>query len=309
MKHMKRLLLASAVLLAACQAGMPSADTDLAIDAMRTLSDDAMQGRGVGEPGGKMAVEYLSMQISALKEAPERQPFTATIDYPNEDPFDINGTNLIARVTGRTPGEGPELVVTAHFDHLGIRDGELYNGADDNASGAGALLSIYKSFLEDRPEHDVMIVWLDGEERRLSGARHLVTTLTDGRPRVNLNLDMISQNEAGEIYMAGTYHTPEFRPLVERAAKGTGLDVRFGHDSPEDGAGDWTLQSDHGVFHAAGVPFVYYGVEDHAHYHQPTDDFDTIPLDTYRGAVQLSVNTAHRLDEALDDFARPLSAD
>ena len=306
---MKRLLLCTALALAACQAATPPADTDLAIGAMKTLSDDAMQGRGVGEPGGKRAMRYLATQIAALHEAPERQPFTATIEYPDTAPFDISGTNLLARVAGRTPGEGPELVITAHYDHLGVRDGELYNGADDNASGAAALLSIYKSLLEDRPEHDVLIVWLDGEERRLSGARHLVTTLDDGRPRVNLNLDMISQNEDGEIYMAGAHHTPALRPLVERAAKGTGLDVRFGHDRPEDGAGDWTLQSDHGVFHEAGVPFVYFGVEDHAHYHKPSDDFDTIPLDTYRGAVRLAVNTAHRLDAALDDIARPLSAD
>ena len=298
---------ALALALAACAGPAPDADTAIAIDAMKTLSDDAMQGRGVGDPGGKRAVRFLETQIGALGEPPERQPFTATIAYPDEQPFDINGTNLIARVPGRTPGTGPELVITAHFDHLGVRDGVLYNGADDNASGAGALLSIYKSFLENRPEHDVMIAWLDGEERRLSGARHLVGTLGDDRPRVNLNLDMISQNSDGQIYMAGAHHRPALKPIVERAARGTGLDVRFGHDRPEDGPQDWTLQSDHGAFHEAGVPFVYFGVEDHEHYHKPTDDFETIPLETYRGAVQLAVNTAHRLDAKLDDFARPVT--
>ena len=307
---MKRIALSAALLLAACNpVGAPKADTDLAIDAVKTLSDDVMQGRGVGSEGGKRAVKYLDGVITAIDRKPERQPFTTTIDYGDGKPFDISGVNLISRVAGRTPGEGPELVVTAHFDHLGVRDGELYNGADDNASGSGALLSILKSFRESRPEHDVMIVWLDGEERRLSGARALVPTLDDGRARVNLNLDMISQNPDGVIYMAGSHHVPAFKPLVERAAKRTGLDVRFGHDRPEDGNNDWTLQSDHGVFHEAGIPFVYYGVEDHEHYHKPTDDFATIPLDTYRGAVQLSVNTAHALDDALDDFAKPLTSE
>ena len=305
MKHVA-LACTLALALAACSSGGPSADTGIAIEAMKVLSDDAMQGRGVGSPGGKRAMRYMEAQIAALHDAPERQPFTKTIRYPGEDPFDIAGTNLIARVDGRTPGEGPELVVTAHYDHLGVRDGVLYNGADDNASGTAALLSIYKSFLEDRPEHDVVIVWLDGEERLLSGARHFVSTLTDGRPRVNLNLDMISQNEDGVIYMAGSHHAPELRPLVERAARGTGLDVRFGHDRPEDGPQDWSLQSDHGAFHQRGVPFVYFGVEDHPHYHKATDDFDTIPLDTYRGSVQLAVNTAHALDRKLGRFAKVL---
>ena len=306
---MKRYLAALALLLAACQSGTPTADTEIAVTAMKVLSDDAMQGRGVGEPGGKRAMRYLEAQITALGEPPERQPFTASLDFREREPVSINGTNLLARVAGRTPGQGPELVVTAHYDHLGVRGGEIFNGADDNASGTGALLSIYKSFLEDRPEHDVLIVWLDGEESRLSGARHLATTLADGRPRANLNLDMISQNEGGEIYMAGSHHTPALKPLVERAARGVDLSVRFGHDRPEDGGNDWTLQSDHGVFHEAGVPFVYYGVEDHPHYHQPTDDFETVPLPVYREAVQLAVNTAHRMDDALDSFARPLSVD
>lgn len=306
---MKRLLLAACALtLIACQANSgPKADVDLATNALKVLSDDAMQGRQVGTEGGMRAIQFLETQITGLKEAPERQPFSRTVERRGEV-REINGINLLSRIPGRTPGEGPELIVMAHFDHVGVQNGEIYNGADDNASGTGALLAIYKSFLEDRPEHDVLIAYLDGEEFGLTGARHLVETLTDGRPRVALNMDMISQNQDGIIYASGTYHTPAMQPLVERAAQGVDLDVRFGHDRPEEGSNDWSLMSDHGPFHAAGVPFLYFGVEDHEHYHQPTDDFETIPLPVYHGAVQLSVNTAHLFDAELDKLAKPLEA-
>ena len=306
---MKHLLLILSAGLAACSPALaPDADTALATQAMKTLSDDAMQGRGVGTDGGKRARAFLVRSVEGLSgTAPELDRFTATLDFRDREPETITGQNIIARVPGRTPGEGPVLEITAHYDHLGVRDGVVYNGADDNASGSGALLAILKSFLENRPEHDVNIVWLDGEERRLSGARHYVKAITDSRPRLNLNLDMISQNADGEIYMAGAHHEPALKPVMERAAQGTGLTLRFGHDRPEDGADDWTLQSDHAAFHARGVPFAYLGVEDHPHYHQPTDDFGTVPLDTYAGAVQLAVNAAHALDDALDSLARPLS--
>ena len=300
----------SALALVACNPHTgPKADVDLATNTLKVLSDDAMQGRQVGTEGGKRAIRYLETQIDALGDAPERQPFSRMVERRGEV-REINGINLLSRIAGRTPGEGPELIITAHFDHVGVQGDEIYNGADDNASGTGALLAIYKSFLEDRPEHDVLLAYLDGEEFGLTGARHLVEVLApDGRPRVNLNLDMIAQNKDGVIYAAGTYHTPDLKPLVERAARSVDMDVRFGHDSPDDGANDWTLLSDHGPFHMAGIPFLYFGVEDHEHYHQPTDTFETIPLPVYHQAVQLTVNTAHMFDEQLGTIAKPLSTD
>ena len=90
------------------------------------------------------------------------------------------------------------------------------------------------------------------------------------------------------------------RPLIETAAKTVDLDVRFGHDHPEYGVDDWTGQSDHRAFQQAGIPFVYYGVEDYEHYHQASDEFDIIPLNIYRDAVRLTVKTAYVLDTNLD---------
>jgi Zn-dependent M28 family amino/carboxypeptidase len=128
----------------------------------------------------------------------------------------------------------------------------------------------------------------------------------NGRAVFNLNLDMISQNES-EIYFAGSYYNPELIPLMEKAAKGTGLTLSFGHDRPEDGPNDWTNQSDHAPFHAVGIPFGYFGVEDHPHYHRTTDEFETIPQEFYKKSVQTVINAAHILDENLDQVAKPAS--
>lgn len=298
---------ASAALFIACSPTDtgPTADVELATDVMRILSADDMEGRRAGTDGNTKARAYISEQAALLNGgvAPTEQSFVRSMTRRNGDSFDAVGTNLILTIPGKAQG-GAILDITAHFDHLGVRGDEIFNGADDNASGVGALFAILKSFKAQPPQHEVRLVWLDTEESGLSGAYHYVETQLDKRPRVNLNLDMIAQNEAGIIYMSGSHHTPALKPLVEQAAETVDIQVKFGHDRPEDGANDWTMQSDHGAFHRVGIPFAYLGVEDHPHYHRSTDEFATIPVASYQAAVQLAVNLAHVLDDNLAAIAK-----
>lgn len=312
---MKRFLLASALILAACSApesvqeGPFIADADLATEVMRVLSADDMEGRLFATEGNAKARAYISAQVALLNNGvvPEEHAFTRTVTRRGET-FVVTGINLITTLPGKTPN-GPILEITAHFDHLGTTEtGEVFNGADDNASGVGALFAMLKHFKANPPEHEVRLIWLDTEERGLAGAHEYVADKVDDRPRLNLNLDMIAQNVDGEIYASGSYHTPAIRPVVERAAQGIPITVRFGNDSPEDGTSDWTTQSDHGAFHAVGIPFVYFGVVDHEHYHRTTDEFDTIPLASYHAAVQLTVNAAEALDDELETLAQSKTA-
>jgi Zn-dependent M28 family amino/carboxypeptidase len=307
------LLAVSFLALSACKQAHDNASvSDTTLRVFETLSADAMAGRKAGTEGNRKAREFLVAEAEGLKAFDTLE----VVRFDFERPI----RNEAGKVTGQEPlvgynieglidtddGDvGPLLVVTAHFDHLGERDGEIYNGADDNASGSAALFAIAEHFKAAPSAHDVLIVWLDAEEMGLSGAKALLDGKSnfEGRSVFNLNLDMISQNE-DELYFAGAYHTPALEPLMTKAGEGTGLTLLFGHDAPEDGANDWTLQSDHGVFHRRGIPFGYFGVEDHPHYHQTTDEFDTIPLDFYASAVRTVVNAARLLDENLDEFAR-----
>lgn len=304
---MRCTLLLSTLILTACSQSTPppKVNMETTLRVFETLCADDMQGRATGTEGIEKARAYLKAEIKALDAFDETSAQVFSF-IPRRSDIELQGENLIGLIDIADDNIAPLLVITAHYDHLGEREGLIYNGADDNASGSAALFAIAESFKLSPPDHDVAFVWLDAEERGLSGARAYVADEFQFGDRAvfNLNLDMVSQNE-NELYFAGAHHLPALKPLMEKAADNSGLTLSFGHDSPEDGNDDWTTLSDHGAFFEVGIPFGYFGVEDHPHYHKPTDTFETIPQAFYQQSVQTLVNAAHILDENLDKISRP----
>ncbi|MEM0985958.1 MAG: M28 family peptidase [Pseudomonadota bacterium] len=288
-------------------------DGDRLLALVETLSDDRLKGREAGTPGNAAARAVLVDEMLRIGLAPIggtfEHPFTYG-DMRGGGP-DQTGINLVGAIEG-TSDDTRTIVVSAHYDHLGVRNGAIYNGADDNASGVGAVLAIARFFLEVPPGNDVLIVLFDAEEKGLAGAAAFVADPPVPKTRIafNLNLDMVSKSDRGELYAVGTYHRPILVPLVKEIAEQAPVKLLMGHDRPEDGDQDWTLLSDHGPFHRAGIPFLYLGVEDHPEYHQPTDDFDTIPVDFFLAATDTAVLIAKTIDERLDAlFEEGLGAD
>ena len=198
------------------------------------------------------------------------------------------------------------IVLTAHYDHVGVRDGEIFNGADDNASGVAAVLEITRRVAREPLEHTLIVALLDAEEVGSLGARAFVVAPPVPLERVALdvNLDMVSRT-AGVLWAGGASHTPALRPILERVAARAPLTLRLGHDRPGAPEGDdWTTQSDHVAFHERGIPFVYFGVEDHPDYHRPTDDAERIDPAEYVAAVRTILMALRELDAAL-----PLAAE
>lgn len=284
------------------------ADAGEMLHLAQVLSSDALEGRASGTAGNEAARGFIHKRFEeiGLLPLPGFNAYTHTFPIvPREaDAEPILGANLVGYIPGRTPGEGPAMLVTAHYDHLGIRDGEIYNGADDNASGSAALVAVAEYFALHRPEHDMVIAALDAEEIGFVGARALARM--DGfdlsRVALNMNFDMVSRSDAGELYVAGTYHTPALARLIEGVAAQAPVTLLMGHDRPEDGPNDWTLQSDHAVFHQAGIPILYFGVEDHPGYHQPSDDFENITLDFYVRAADTLIMAALAADAELPEI-------
>lgn len=273
---------------------------------VETLSSEAMAGRKTGTPGGAKARDYVAQRFkqSGLKfyATPPFQFFTFTEPRAK---VEQQGANVIGYINGKNfPNR--HIVVTAHYDHLGVRNGETYNGADDNASGTAALFAIARYFSKQRPSHSIIFVAFDNEEGNGGGARKFVSEPpVDVRSIIlNVNLDMISRNDRNELYAAGTYHYPFLKPALEKVVASAPVKLLFGHDTPDlPRQENWTGQSDHYAFHTAKIPFIYFGVEDHKDYHKPTDDFESINQVFYVHAVETILEAVKALDANLP--ARP----
>ena len=263
---------------------------------LSALAHDSMEGRAAGSAGSARARSFILERLAEAEVDPLGSGF--------EVPFELRegrgtGVNLVALVPG--VDASPYIVLSAHYDHVGIRDGQIYNGADDNASGTALALELARALRSAPMRHPVILALFDAEEGGLRGARHFVAEppVPLAEIALNVNMDMVAR-AAGVLWAGGTFHTPALRPVLEAVANEAPLALRLGHDRPGAPEGDdWTTQSDHGAFHAAGIPFVYFGVEDHPDYHRPTDDFEAVNPADFVAVARTVLAALRALDAAL----------
>lgn len=273
-----------------------------------TLAAPDMAGRATGTPGNAMARAFVLEQFRAAGLEPLGKAFEMPFSFERRQPADgkteavtMQGINLGGICRGRRANANAAMVLTAHYDHLGVRDAAIYHGADDNASGVTMLLALARQCRSTPFLHDVIFVAFDAEEMGLQGARAFVKTLPILSNRVialNLNFDMVARGDKNELYIAGTHHTPALKPILEPVASRSKIKVLFGHDSGG-GQDDWTTQSDHAAFHQAGIPFLYFGVEDHPDYHKPTDTADKINAAFFYQSALTILDAVATIDRAL----------
>ena len=285
-------------------------DAGLRIDSERlmatvtTLADPKFEGRAAGSPGGTAARAWIVERLTAIGLSPVMgafvHPFTFT-RMTMGGRQEGEGANVLGMCVGKEP-KLPYYVVSSHYDHLGIRDGQTYPGADDDASGVAVMLEI-AAFCKKTPfRHSIVFAAFDAEERGLQGSKAFMVKPPIPKDRIGLdvNLDMVSRNDKREIFIAGTYHYPDLKAPLDEVASRAPIRVLFGHDKPVAIAGgveDWTNQSDHGPFHAEKIPFVYFGVEDHADYHKPTDTADKINRGFFVDVAETILDSILALDQ------------
>lgn len=266
---------------------------------IEVLSSSEMEGRRTLEPGNIKAQQYIQERFRALDLGSQFRDYLQYFDFTTRQ----SGKKYqrAANVVGFVAGEETEklIVVTAHYDHIGKQGDRIFHGADDNASGTAALLAFAGYFANNRPRHSMLFVALDAEELGLQGAKALVSDFPFPLETavLNINMDMISRNADDQLYAVGTAHYPHLKPIIEGVSKSRQPELLFGHDSP--GKGDWSRSSDHAKFHEKGIPFIYFGVEDHEDYHKTTDTFDRIQPQFFFDAADLILEILIAFDTQL----------
>lgn len=263
----------------------------------KQLASDAFKGRGTGN--NKEAQDLITNYFNTIGLHPlmksYRVPFTFTDEKTKKE---REGINIVGYVKGKT-FPNTYIVIGAHYDHLGIVNDTIYNGADDNASGTSALLFLANHFSKNQPEHSIIFAAFDAEELGLHGSKAFVNKpyIPLANIKLNINFDMISRNPKNEIYVVGTYPYPQFKSTIAGIAKNSSLTVSYGHDDPDDKTKDyWMYSSDNGPFFQKGIPNITFSEEDHPDYHKATDDYEVTNPDFYINVVKLIQSSIEAID-------------
>ncbi len=281
------------VVFALSQSARPSTliDSSQLLRDLQTLSADDMQGRQADTPGGEKARSYVIERFKASGVQPfgdsYASPFAFVAEGRAAAQGQHHGVNVVGHIDGtRTPQR--YIVVSAHYDHIGTRNGSVFNGADDNASGTAALFAVAKYFAANRPSHSLLFVAFDAEEAGLRGSEAFVQhpPADAATLALDLNMDMIGRDPDDKLFVVGTFLQPGLKPFVDKIAAAAPVKLLIGHDNPnEKNVEDWTKDSDHYSFIEAKIPALYFGVEDYAQHHKATDDYETMTFDFYVRAV------------------------
>ncbi len=263
----------------------PAATERFARDVSR-LTDDQLLGRAVGTPGLETAGEWIEERFRKLGLRPAgdadgyRQ--SLTVD-PARCPPVVRAAipggerppafNLVGRLDpGATPRDDRLLILGAHYDHLGHTGsvpGEIYSGADDNASGVAALLETARTLSRERVRlaRAVLFVAFSGEECGLAGSHRFVRHPPPGLERHRMfamvNLDMVGRLRNDTLLVTGLDAAAGWNGEVARACSRHGLTCRP--------ALNIVGPSDHISFLLAGVPMLYLSTGGHPDYHTPRD--------------------------------------
>jgi len=270
---------------------------------LKALSADDMEGRLVGSPGGAKARAFVIERFKAAGLKPLGASFESPFTFMGgrgAAASERQGINILGQVTGtREPNKF--IVISAHYDHIGVRNGVVFNGADDNASGTAALFALAEYFVKHPTAHSLLFVAFDAEESGLRGARAFVAKppVDASALVINLNMDMIGRDPNNLLYVVGTYSQPALKPVLERVAASATIKLTMGHDDPtQKNIENWSGSSDHAAFCEAKIPCLYFGVEDFENHHKATDKYDTMTHDFYVRVVETMVQVTKAFDAA-----------
>ena len=283
------------------------------------IAADSMEGRETGSTGQKKAGKYLisqyqQNQVSFPKGASDYyQAVPASFLNKKRNNNLADSENIWSFIEG---SEKPEevIVISAHYDHVGIENGEVYNGADDDGSGTSALLEIAQAFQMAKkaghgPKRSILFLHVTGEEHGLLGSRYysenplfpLANTVAD------VNIDMIGRRDAlhadtnNYVYIIGANRLSSELDHISATMnqKYVGLDLDYRFNDPKD-PNRFYERSDHYNFAKFGIPSVFFFNGVHADYHKKSDEPNKIEYDALEKRTQLAFVIAWELANRKD---------
>ncbi|MFN0057033.1 MAG: M20/M25/M40 family metallo-hydrolase [Planctomycetota bacterium] len=236
------------------------------------------------------ARDFLT-QVGQLDAAPGPRPGLSATLRLRVDQEVLQARNVIGLIGGEDPELRAEVVVfTAHYDHEGMNErGEIFFGADDNASGSAALLEIAEAFARGpRPRRSVAFLWVSGEEKGLLGSAWFVkhSTLPADRGAIvaNINLDMVGRNEPGKVSICPSplhEKSSSLNDAVARACASEAFTPMYDADS-------YFARTDSYNFALKGVPFIFLFSGMHEDYHKPTDTIEKVDFNKAAGIARIA---------------------
>ncbi|WP_308005356.1 M28 family metallopeptidase [uncultured Chryseobacterium sp.] len=274
------------------------------------IASDEMEGRDTGSPGQKRAGEYMVNYYKGLGISYPK----ALGSYYQKVPSDFmkkrgggnlpDSENILAFIEG---SEKPEeiIVISGHYDHVGTRNGVVYNGADDDGSGTVAVMEIAKAFQAAKkagngPKRSILFLHVTGEEHGLFGSEFYTDNpvFPLANTVVDLNIDMIGRDDPENrgkqyVYVIGSEMLSSQLKVINEAAnkKTNNLELNYKYDDPNDTERLY-YRSDHYNFAKNNVPVAFFFDGIHEDYHKPTDDVEKIDYNLLAKRTQLVFTTA-----------------
>lgn len=274
-----------------------------------TLASDDFEGREPGKKGFHKASNFLKEFyvdngiLSPLGHGNYYQRIPRSYFTKNSP----SSHNVVAYIEG---SEYPEemIVISAHLDHLGTSDHDIYSGADDNASGTAAVMEMAKAFALAKkegfgPKRSILFLHLTAEETGLWGSHYYVNhpIYSLKNTVVNLNIDMIGRvdkayeekQQENYVYLIGADRLSTKLHYISEAANSqfTNLILDYKYNSEND-PNRYYYRSDHYNFAFKNIPVIFYFNGEHKDYHKPTDTADKINYPLLRKRTQLIFATA-----------------
>lgn len=272
------------------------------------ISNDLTKGRLTGTPGNLIVSSFLRNSLSEMGMIPfYSTTFTQSFKVPGDT---VLGRNIIG-VLPSLYYTDKYIIISAHYDHLGMLGGKIYNGADDNASGVTALLTIAQWFSQMRynregPRVNIIFALFDAKESSLAGSEYFANNLKIpvSNIKYNINLDQIGctfappgDKENYLLYVADSKIKRKIRSKLELLNKFYNLEMDIDHSFYGSPAfyEVFFKTGDHYNLSKAGIPSILFTSGVHMHTYKPTDEYYFINYPVLINRIRLIYLLTHEL--------------